>query len=292
MDDGPEDVTILPYDDLPSTGTQQHKPNGLLGRIGQSRVYALEDTSSKLLGRITKRKRDVLEVPAPEDDDDDDDDDHKFDGLMSDSTTRPNAIRLSGPPISHLPTAKIFAYVAHYVGMPPIALEWVNDTTVVTVYKTKKDARKAYTVLVQDDDPNIITMDEQPGRPVPPTLWPPQLRIDKLLQEGEGLSGVIQLRWATSSDLKKKGAKTESQFYKTYGEETGREGRPPWEQRAGSREPKRTRFDGRHGQRDSMSPNLRGVRKHEDSRRHGRPRATKDDLDAELEAFVSSRTEE
>lgn len=57
---------------------------------------------------------------------------------------------------------------------------------------------------------------------------------------GEGLKGAIRMRWALTSDVKKRGAKKESQFYKKYGAAAGREGADADE----SRPLKRSRDEG------------------------------------------------
>jgi len=69
------------------------------------------------------------------------------------------------------------------------------------------------------------------AKPVPVTLWPPEERINRSLGKGEGLKGVIRMRWAKSDDVKKKGAKRESQFYKKYGPTAGKDGDSPRKKR-------------------------------------------------------------
>jgi hypothetical protein len=58
---------------------------------------------------------------------------------------------------------------------------------------------------------------------LPITLWPPEQRINATLGKGEGLTGVIRMRWAKGDDVKKKGAKKVSDFYKKYGSTAGKE---------------------------------------------------------------------
>ncbi|KAG8903444.1 hypothetical protein FRB99_003266 [Tulasnella sp. 403] len=302
-----EPAIELPYDDVPQPVA---KPgSSLLSRIGQSRVYALEDTPASLLGRLAKRKADILDGGYAEDGADQPGDDVVPAGKPTvDSSYRQNAITLSGPPIEHLPTAKIFAYAAHYADPPPSALEWVSDTTVVIVYPTVKAARKAFAALSNDPEPPSDNV-ERLAQPVPMQLWPAQQRINKLLNEGGGLSGAIRLRWATASDVKKKGAAGESKFYKTYGEQAGREGRPAWEASGMRQESKRRR---KEGNRESDGYNSSSAELDGDTQasawrpRSGRDRSklagdgnqrqgnsrrgfTKDDLDAELEAFANDR---
>jgi len=61
------------------------------------------------------------------------------------------------------------------------------------------------------------------AKPIPITLWPPEQRINATLGKGDGLKGVIRMRWARVDDVKKKGAKKESSFYKKYGSMAGKE---------------------------------------------------------------------
>lgn len=62
------------------------------------------------------------------------------------------------------------------------------------------------------------------AKPIPVALWPAEERINKSLGKGEGLKGVIRMRWATAADVKKKGSEKDSQFYKKYGMDAGKEG--------------------------------------------------------------------
>lgn len=142
------------------------------------------------------------------------------------------------------------------------------------------------------------------------------MRINLVLKEGraEGLPlvGEIRMRWATRMDVKKKGAAAESKFYKIYGEQAGREGRPMAALLGGN---KRRRGDeGAMGSErwqmlgemaDSAEPmnaiawtlqSLGGRRgdgrgERAQNNRH-RPAVSKNDLDAELEAFVNDRPPE
>jgi len=135
---------------------------------------------------------------------------------------RSNAIFLNGSPIAHLPTARIFAYAKHFDAYP-FGLEWVNDNTCVLVFDSRKSARDAFNRLqkVVEEQPD---MDECiTARPFPVALWPPEERINQTLGQGQGLKGVIRMRWAKRDDVKKKGAMKESQFYKKHGSTAGKE---------------------------------------------------------------------
>lgn len=281
-----EPTVELPYDDASAAEAEKKKSSSLLSRIGRSRVYALEDTSASMLGRLAKRKRDVLLDPEG-----DNEETEAGDQMDVDSTIRDNAITLSGSPIADLPTAKIFAYAAHFAD-PPNAVEWINDTTVVLIYGSNKSARKAFTSLMEDERDVPDTTAECKAQGVPTVLWPAQLRVNKLLKEGDskGLAGDIMLRWATKLDVKQKGAAAQSKFYKTYGEQAGKEGRPVWDNAAsgsgGRRDSKRGRtsdWDGERRERKGDSGQLGG---------RTRDGVTKDDLDAELDAFLRDRGED
>lgn len=142
---------------------------------------------------------------------------------MSDPSLRDNAILLHGPPISHLPTENIFAYATHF-DSHPIGLEWIDDTTCILVFSTKTAARGAFRYLAKShaEEPSgegFIT-----AKPIPIAFWPPEDRINKSLGKGEGLKGAIRMRWALTLDVKKRGAKKESGFYKRYGDHAGRIG--------------------------------------------------------------------
>lgn len=139
-----------------------------------------------------------------------------------DSSFRENAILFRGTPISHLPTPSIFAYATHF-DSHPMGLEWVDDTTCILVFSSKADARAAYRHLAKSIAEEPSNEDGSvTAKPIPIALWPPEDRINKSLGKGEGLKGAIRMRWATRQDVKKKGAKKESEFYKKYGEKAGK----------------------------------------------------------------------
>ncbi|KIP09862.1 hypothetical protein PHLGIDRAFT_18501 [Phlebiopsis gigantea 11061_1 CR5-6] len=140
---------------------------------------------------------------------------------VSDPSLRDNAILLHGSPISNLPTDNIFAYTTHF-DAHPIGLEWIDDTTCILVFPSKGAARTAFRVLTKSyaEDPSeegFIT-----SKPIPVALWPPEERINRSLGKGEGLKGTIKMRWALTSDVKKKGANKDSQFYKKHGRGAGK----------------------------------------------------------------------
>lgn len=147
---------------------------------------------------------------------------------------RANALFLTGPPISHLPTARIFAYVTHFDAQP-IGLEWVNDSSCVLVFESKALARTAHRYLrktaAEDmDEDGFVT-----AKSIPVTLWLPEDRISKSLGQGEGIKGTIKIRWAKNDDVKKKGAQKESEFYKKYGTSAGKDEDMPQKRRRDER---------------------------------------------------------
>ncbi|KAI0829387.1 hypothetical protein BC628DRAFT_1130503 [Trametes gibbosa] len=141
-----------------------------------------------------------------------------MDGLA----TRDNAILLQGSPISHLPTSNIFAYATHFEAQP-LGLEWVDDKTCVLVFDSKTAARTAFHTLQKSvaEEPSAedgtIT-----AKPIPTTIWPAEYRISKTLGKSDGLKGTLRMRRARVEDVKKKGARNQSEFYKKYGQDAGK----------------------------------------------------------------------
>lgn len=91
------------------------------------------------------------------------------------------------------------------------------------VFESKKAARAAESCLLKSgleelDENGLLT-----AKPIPVAIWPPEQRINATLGTGEGLKGIIKMRRAKVDDIKKKGAKQESDFYKRYGETAGKE---------------------------------------------------------------------
>ena len=129
---------------------------------------------------------------------------------------------MKGSPIAHLPTARIFAYAKHF-DADPFGLEWVDDTTCVLVFKSIRLARAAFNLLLKSSTEEADIEELFPAKSFPVALWPPEERISSTLGASEGLKGPLRMRWARPDDVKKKGAKKESQFYKKHGETAGKE---------------------------------------------------------------------
>jgi len=140
----------------------------------------------------------------------------------SDPSLRQNAILLHGSPISSLPTSNIFAYSSHF-DAHPIGLEWIDDTTCILVFESKAFAVAAYRRLHKSAEEEVDTDGFVTSKPIPVTLWTPEQRINNSLGKGEGLRGIIKMRWARKDDVKEKGARQKSQFYKMHGSTAGKD---------------------------------------------------------------------
>ncbi|KAL0949832.1 hypothetical protein HGRIS_009867 [Hohenbuehelia grisea] len=222
MDNSPDGVApeviednTLSYDDNVSYEDQipaAESTAALANRIGTTKVYLLSESRS-LSG---KRKRDEDEAAANGNDDDEDID------MDEDSSRRANALLFRGSPISHLPTSRLFAYATHFDAQP-MGLEWIDDSTCIFVFTSAAAARDAYRLLQKSktdilDDDGYVT-----AKPIPVDLWPPEERITSSLGQAEGLKGTLEMRWARIDDVKKKGAKKESEFYRKHGTSAGKE---------------------------------------------------------------------
>ncbi|TFK43071.1 hypothetical protein BDQ12DRAFT_674335 [Crucibulum laeve] len=200
--------TGLSYDDTLPYEAQVPAAPSLANRISSTKVYLLSESS------IGKRKHN-------EEDEQDEAVEDEVVGMEEDLSYRPTALTLQGPPISELPTARIFAYATHF-DTSPTALEWVSDNTCVLVFKSRSLATSAYAHLSKlsesPDEEGFIT-----AKPIPVALWPADKRISSSLGQGEGLKGTIRMRWAREEDKKKRGAKRESEFYRKHGETAGKE---------------------------------------------------------------------
>jgi len=141
-----------------------------------------------------------------------------------DEPHRPNAILLQGTPISNLPTSNVFAYVGHY-DVKPIGLEWVDDTTCVLVFDTKRAAATSYDRLLKSDGEVPDVFGFSAAKPVLPEVLPPKSKSEDDAEGESDLFGGIRMRWALKDDVKQKGAKGQSKFYQRHGETAGKDGR-------------------------------------------------------------------
>ncbi|KDQ20595.1 hypothetical protein BOTBODRAFT_124256 [Botryobasidium botryosum FD-172 SS1] len=143
--------------------------------------------------------------------------------MNDDPSLRTNALLLRGEPIAHLPTARLFAYAGHFE-VPPMGVEWVNDTTCVFVYSSSPLARAARQALCRDPEQPEDEEGFVLAKSLPVELWPIEERLNQVLGKSKGLKGHIQIRWAKLADMKEKGAAKKSEFYKKHGEMAGKEG--------------------------------------------------------------------
>ncbi|KAJ4472012.1 hypothetical protein J3R30DRAFT_3522615 [Lentinula aciculospora] len=202
----------IPYEEQLPTGAE----SALASRIGNTKVYLLSESSAMVI-RGGKRKRDAETEETEEVD---------ADVVMDDDPTlRGNALLLHGVPISNLPTARLFAYATHF-DAHPMGMEWVDDNTCVFIFTSKSAARTGLRYLSksfgEEPDPEgYIT-----AKPIPIAFWPPEERINHSLGKAQGhsvMKGVIKMRWARTDDVKKRGAKGDSEFYKKHGQMAGKE---------------------------------------------------------------------
>lgn len=209
-----DDVTpIEEYAEPPSLEHRLSDDTGsvsLAARIGTTKAYFMPEIGANRPG---KRKREEEKEDHVDDTED----------TPTNTSIRENAILLNGTPISHLPTNNIFAYATHF-DTKPTALEWIDDTTCILVFPTRTAARTAYSNMSKSSSEGILEDHFITAHPVPIALWPPEERINSSLGKGEGLKGIIRLRWATPWDVKQRGAKQQSEFYKRYGQTAGRDG--------------------------------------------------------------------
>ena len=111
--------------------------------------------------------------------------------------------------------------------MKPIGLEWIDDTTCVLVFETKRTAAASYDRLLKscEEQPDVFGLSE--AQPVPPGVSPPKTGSgdDEVVKSESDLFGGIRMRWARKDDVKQRGAKNQSKFYQRHGEMAGKDGR-------------------------------------------------------------------
>ncbi|KAL0571128.1 hypothetical protein V5O48_010836 [Marasmius crinis-equi] len=200
----------IAYEDQVSTNPNPSDDAGLASRIGKTKVYLLSESSAG------KRKRGEEEPTGDITEEMDDVD------MAEDPSQRSNAILLQGSPISHLPTARLFAYATHF-DAHPLGLEWIDDNTCVFVFETKEAARTGFRYIQKSAAEEADLEGFVTAKPVPMAFWPPEERINKSLGKGEGLKGAVRMRWARTEDVKQKGAKQQSEFYRKHGSMAGKE---------------------------------------------------------------------
>ena len=98
-----------------------------------------------------------------------------------------------------------------------MGLEWVDDTTCVLLFSSSNAATTAFAQLQRTASETPDEWGFVLAKPVPMAFWPPKERIDASLGKGEGLKGALHLRWAEVSDVKKRGSRSRSEFYRKHG---------------------------------------------------------------------------
>ncbi|KAF9649308.1 hypothetical protein BDM02DRAFT_1859226 [Thelephora ganbajun] len=211
---------VLPHDDSAVAVGSLPPDQSLASRIGKTRVYLYSENDAA--SRLGKRKygsegEEVEEEEIEEDEDMD---------VNVDESLRPNAILLQGTPISDLPTSNIFAYVGHY-DVKPIGLEWIDDTTCVLVFETRRAAVASHARLLISDEEQPDVFGLSAAQPIPPGVSPPKSKSgdDVAVRAESDLFGGIRMRWARKDDMKQKGARNQSKFYQRHGEMAGRDGK-------------------------------------------------------------------
>ncbi|KAF8338958.1 uncharacterized protein EI90DRAFT_3286521 [Cantharellus anzutake] len=188
---------------------------------------------------------------------------------------RSNAILIRGPPIKHLSTDKIFAYTGHYATAAE-QIEWIDDESCVLVYSSSSTAMAAFSALKKSRESSSAESGMEGEeemtmcQPVPALLWPIEERLSKSLGKSQGLTGHIVMRWALKTDVKQRGSRNKSEFYKKHGD--------PNDTTPLERSKKRRRWD----DDDSLASRLDAEPNEHAARAHDRAA-----LDAELDAFVS-----
>ncbi|KAF6762480.1 hypothetical protein DFP72DRAFT_1041099 [Ephemerocybe angulata] len=245
---------LLSYDDVPYE-EQVAASSSLADRIGKGKVYLLADASGERGYRQTPCSfpaspmlRRAQDGSLEDDTEMMEDDTMESDDL--DPDLRPNALYFSGPPIAHLPTQRIFAYATHF-DAHPLGLEWISDTSCVLVFSNRPSAQKAFKLLARSSSLEESSVDDDgtiAAKSIPVPIWPAEKQLSRslemaLLGQGkasaattteekrasdrkrreEGLAGPLRMRWARRDDVKKRGAKRESEFYRRHGVLVGKE---------------------------------------------------------------------
>ena len=111
--------------------------------------------------------------------------------------------------------------------MKPIGLEWIDDTTCILVFETRRAAVESYDHLLRpgEEGPDVFGLSA--AQLIPPDALPPKTKSgEDMVAEGESdLFGGIRMRWARKDDVKQRGAKSQSKFYQQHGEMAGKDGR-------------------------------------------------------------------
>lgn len=223
--------------------------------------------------------------------------------VKPDATVRPYALFLTGEIIGKLSTQQLLAYASEFSEPPPYGMEWIDDHRCVFVWHESQDFRQGWRGLLVDIPESGLPRHGQdhyfdllPARNVPSTLSKIEPKDDSV---------QIRVRPATLGDVKRKTQYRNSHWYSSHGRRAGKIGDSPPRPERSRREvsPDRWQNDkadldaeldgisrGDFRQRSPPKDRSRGRgrgRDRDDTRR--RPQVNADDLDKELEDYLSSR---
>ncbi len=155
----------------------------------------------------------------------------------SSSPIRDNALHISGSPLAHLPTGKVFSYVTLFAPKP-LGVEWINDTNLVVIFDDPQAAFLAFTKLSKTgfepweggDEPLVdraaqsVPLSLLPIPPLPPREEYEEAKtVDDDVPEGLRPGAMMQVRYAKMDDMKERKKAADSSFYKRYGRRAGKE---------------------------------------------------------------------
>jgi hypothetical protein len=93
----------------------------------------------------------------------------------------------------------------------------VDDTTCVILFASSVAATTAFSLLQRTASETPDESGFVHAKTIPMAFWPPKERIDASLGKGEGLKGTLLLRWAEVTDVKQRGSRSRSEFYRKHG---------------------------------------------------------------------------
>lgn len=93
----------------------------------------------------------------------------------------------------------------------------MDDTTCVILFDSSVAATTAFSLLQRTASETPDESGFVQAKSIPMAFWPPKERIDASLGKGEGLKGALLLRWADVTDVKQRGARSRSEFYRKHG---------------------------------------------------------------------------
>lgn len=221
---------------------------------------------------------------------------------------RPYSLFLSGDIVGKLSTQQLLAYASEFCDPPPYGMEWIDDQRCVFLWHESHDFRQAWKGLLLDPPERGLPRHGQedffnllPARNVPSTLSKID-PIDDVVQ--------IRIRPATTADVKQKTQYRNSRWYGNHGRRAGKIGDSPPRPERSRREmsPERWQNDkanldeeldgiSKGDYRDYSPPRSRsrgggrgrGRGRFGRDREDRRPVANADDLDKELDDYLTNR---